>query len=150
MTTIQNEVLTAIGSNPIVLEYHYAVEEGETLPVAAAGFRLNDLVPDGGTLSGLSLSEDVDNGDLSALTTGDLTYTPDPGFVGVDSFKYTAVDAGGKTTGPVTVWIGIYSTNIPIAQGDTVSTAEDAPVTSGVLENDIDPNDDPLSIASFG
>jgi hypothetical protein len=136
---------------PIGLEDVYAVASGTTLDVSASeGFLSNDVDPDGGAVTGQALVDDVDNGDLLALTSGAFTYTPDPGFTGVDSFMYTAVDENGNSTGPVTVWLGVFNAMAPVANDDMATTDEDVAVTIDVLANDTDPNSDPLSIDSFG
>ncbi len=81
---------------------------------------------------------------------GILTYTPDAGFTGEDSFTYTLGDGrGGSATGMVTVTVTRPNT-APGAGTDLVGTAFETPVTVDVLANDSDPDGDPLQIESLG
>ncbi len=100
-------------------------------PISLSGF----TQPGHGTL--------VDNGD------GTLTYTPAGGFLGSDSFTYTASDGADSSQGTVTVEVADPSSAPPVAQDDPVSTNEDTPVVINVLANDSDPDGDPLSLQSF-
>jgi hypothetical protein len=70
---------------------------------------------------------------------GQLIYTPNPNFHGLDSFTYLAIDSGDASvlgTAQVTV---LPMNDAPVAVNDTVGTAEDTAVTTGnVLANDTD------------
>ncbi|MXP41917.1 tandem-95 repeat protein [Altererythrobacter soli] len=77
---------------------------------------------------------------------GTITYTPDPGYVGPDSYTYTVTSGGGTETTTVTVEV----TNEPPAPlPETETTAEDTPLSGNVLENDVDPNGHPLAVTAF-
>ena len=85
----------------------------------------------------------VDNGD------GTLTYTPDAGYFGSDSFTYTITDGQGETD-TATVTMTVTSTNqAPAAVDDVAETDEDSPVVISPLANDTDPDEDSLDIDSF-
>ena len=75
-----------------------------------------------------------------------LTYTPDPGFSGQDWIVFT-VTAGGITSAPATV--GFFVDGPPVGVADTYSFAEDSgtftQLAPGVLANDSDPQNDPLT-----
>jgi hypothetical protein len=75
-----------------------------------------------------------------------LTYTPNSGYVGSDSFTYTITDTvGQKSSATVTVNV----TNIaPIAENDVMSTMQSQTVTVDVLANDISKGGHQLTIAS--
>ncbi|TKJ38874.1 MAG: hypothetical protein CEE38_04035 [Planctomycetes bacterium B3_Pla] len=78
---------------------------------------------------------------------GNYTYTPDEGYVGDDTFTYTATD-GEFTSEPITVTITM--TNTPPALGDDVlAIAYDATVVIDVLVNDSDPDNDLFTIVGF-
>ena len=63
----------------------------------------NDTDPEGDLLSVISVS-DGSNGSVTNNGDGTVTYTPDPGFTGPDSFTYTVSDGnGGTDTATVTV-----------------------------------------------
>ena len=66
----------------------------------------NDLDPDGNPLTILAISQGSD-GAVADNMDGTLTYTPDVGFVGTDSFTYSITDAnGGTDSATVTVYVG--------------------------------------------
>ncbi|NQT11614.1 MAG: tandem-95 repeat protein, partial [Planctomycetes bacterium] len=90
---------------PLAVDDEYEVNEGETLAVAAPGTLGNDVyelnsVPD------VSRDTDPTHGQLTLNTDGSFTYTPEPGFVGVDTFTYTADD------GQFTSNVGTVSINV--------------------------------------
>lgn len=70
------------------------------------GFMANDSDPNGDPLSYRIVSS-VSNGVLQTYLGGAFTYTPNPGFVGIDSFVYQLY-AGGTAggTGTVTLAVG--------------------------------------------
>ena len=75
---------------------------------------------------------------------GSFTYTPDAGYTGTDSFKYTAFD-GEADSIPVTVTISVGVNIPPMANDDFLSTDVDTPLTivrEDVLGNDSDPDGD--------
>jgi uncharacterized repeat protein (TIGR01451 family) len=81
----------------------------------------NDSDPDGDTLTVASVTQGTHG---SVTNNGDdVTYTPDPGFSGADSFTYTVSDGnGGTDTATVTVTITMTTARINV-QIDTGPTA---------------------------
>ena len=88
------------------------------------------------------------NGTVRINPDGTLTYTPNDGFEGEDTITYTIDDGnGGTDTGIVTVSVG--DGNLPPdAVNDTASTTPATAVVIPVLANDIDPEDDPLTVTA--
>ncbi|GBD44959.1 hypothetical protein HRbin40_02455 [bacterium HR40] len=79
-----------------------------------------------------------------------LTYTPAPGFVGVDSFTYTVRDAGGATA-TATVTISVLAPNAPpVARDDEAASSDGSSIDIPVLANDGDPDGDPLQLLAIG
>jgi hypothetical protein len=81
----------------------------------------------------------------------DVTYTPDAGFIGTDSFTYVATDGTDlSNSATVTVTVNeVVGNTPPTANDDVASTDQDQPVTIDVLANDTDPDaGDTLSVAS--
>jgi large repetitive protein len=80
-------------------------------------------------------------------TEGGITYTPNTGFTGTDSFTYTVSD--GILSDVATVTIEVTRVNSsPVAADDAYTVAEDAVLTidaPGVLGNDSDPDGDALT-----
>ncbi len=87
-------------------------------------------------------------GSASLEPDGSVTYTPKAGFQGFDTFYYVAEDPDGAVTLGVAGVRVIYVNFAPIAEDDFASAALDE-VRIDVLANDMDPEDDMLSIESF-
>ncbi|MGH9909757.1 MAG: Ig-like domain-containing protein, partial [Nitrososphaerales archaeon] len=78
----------------------------------------------------------------------DLTYTPNTGFTGTNTFTYTISDGhGGNDTATVTVLV-TAANNPPIAVNDSVLTKVNNAVAIDVLVNDTDSDGDTLTISS--
>ena len=74
-----------------------------------------------------------------------IIYTPTERYIGLDSFVYILCDDGNPILcDSATVTIEIFN-DAPVAVDDYIVTQEGNPITSSVLLNDFDPNDDPLS-----
>lgn len=79
------------------------------------------------------------NGSASVNGSGTITYSPDANFFGSDSFSYQVQDNEGETSNSATVSISVTSVNdVPVANADAASTAEDTAVSINVLSNDTD------------
>ncbi|AOY81600.1 Ig-like domain-containing protein [Moorena producens JHB] len=88
-----------------------------------------------------------DNGTPDDVTDDFITYTPNPGYNGSDSFAYRLND-GVTFPGTAVVNLEVTSVNeIPEALDDTATTSEDTTVTIDVLDNDSDRDGDPLTLA---
>ena len=110
--------------------------------------RVNDTDPNNDALMIVSKTDGA-NGVVAILSGGtQLSYTPDAGFFGTDSFTYGIEDPSGLSA-TATVAVTIASTNqAPVAANDTVSTDEDVAVTIDPRTNDSDPDSDPLTITA--
>lgn len=114
----------------------------------------------------LSNDYDVDQGDSFAVTSvgtpshgtavieldGTVTYTPDAGYVGADSFTYEITDANGGTSS-ATVNVQVQGSNAPNAQNDQVSTDEDSALSGNVFADngngaDTDPEGDDFDVTA--
>ena len=70
----------------------------------------------------------------SATVSGDnISYTPDSGFAGNDSFTYTITDSNGDQA---TATVSVFVDALAVASGDAVDTRRDTAVTVDVLAND--------------
>jgi len=138
-------VAVAAVNDPPVAEDDVVIT-GEDAPVTILVLP-NDSDPDSDVLSVESTSQPHHGTVISNGTS--IIYTPDPNYVGMDSFTYTISDGKGETSTAV-VSIEVLPVNDPpIAQDDSQTTQEDTPVTVLVLSNDSDPDDDPLRIESI-
>jgi len=108
----------------------------------------NDSDPNGDALTVSVATPPV--GGTAQVTTGGILYTPNPGFLGPESFTYVASD-GVLTSAPATVTINFAMVSQPpTAVDDTAFTSVDTPVLIDVLANDTDPDNvaADLSVAS--
>jgi Ca2+-binding RTX toxin-like protein len=109
----------------------------------------NDWDPDGDPIRVVSIGA-ATHGSVILQAGGRLLYTPRADFHGVDTFTYRiADDKFGKSTGTVTVTVTPQS-DPPIARADSISAAAGRPFTIQPLENDRDPDGDPISLATVG
>lgn len=74
--------------------------------------------------------------------SGAITYTPNPGFAGLDSFTYTVQDTLGAVSNVavVRVGVGVSANPPPVALNDSISTLRNTAVSISVLANDSDAN----------
>jgi uncharacterized repeat protein (TIGR01451 family) len=107
----------------------------------------NDSDPDGDALH-VSGTATPAHGDAVVNVDNTITYTPDLGYKGTDTFAYTVEDArGGTHTGTLSVTVANAA---PIAVADADSVAANTPATVSVLPNDTDPNGDGFSLTGVG
>ena len=107
----------------------------------------NDTDPNDDTLAPV-IADRPSHGAVEVNDNSTITYTPDDGFKGVDTFTYSASD-GDLASNLATVTITVANA-APVAVDDTASTDTNQEVGIGVLANDTDPNPtDVLGIDSF-
>jgi hypothetical protein len=123
------------------------------LSIAAPGFLANDVDLDGEAITAVSIQDNVDHGTLAAFADGSFTYTPDPGFAGIDSFAYRMRDASNNFSGPILVTIEVFPAgNTPVGSPDHYMVPTDKTLSMaapGFLANDIDLNGEPLTAVSI-
>ena len=106
---------------------------GTVIDVAA-----NDTAVAGLDTATVTITNAPDNGGLSAIAGGTVTYTAGSGFLGVDTFQYTIADDNGTVSNIATVSVTVFGlNNAPEAVAETVDTNEDTDVVVDVLINDI-------------
>ena len=112
--------------------------------IIQSGVLLNDHDPEDDPLTA-ALVQDVEHGTLLLSGDGTFSYTPDPGFIGNDTFTYRAND--GQFDSEIATVV-IKSNASPETFDDAFSIAEDTTLEidalSGVLANDADANYDEL------
>jgi len=107
----------------------------------------NDFDIDANTLNITGFTQ-ASNGTV-VLEGNSLRYTPNENFHGTDSFTYTIVDGlEGTSTATVTIIINTMN-DIPEAIDDTATIDEDNTILIDVLANDLDNDNDTLSIIEF-
>lgn len=104
-------VVSNVNDAPVATADAYAMDQDTVLNIAAPGVLGNDSDVDGDSLTAI-LGTNVTNGSLTLNPDGSFTYTPNPGFAGIDSFTYTAHD-GTTGSSSVTVTITVADTQPP-------------------------------------
>jgi VCBS repeat-containing protein len=140
----RREVLT--GLPPAVMNDAFSVNPDQILNVDAPGILANDTDAEGDFMSAVLFSG-PQHGTLSLDTAGSFSYTPDAGYVGIDSFIYRA-DDGTSLSGLAAVTIRVETNDSPVAADDTFNMSEGTVLSigsPGVLTNDSDANGDALS-----
>jgi VCBS repeat-containing protein len=137
--------ITVINSVPVAADDNYNTARNGQLTVGAPGVLSNDSDADGDSLNAVK-DTDPPNGTVTLNADGSFTYTPDTGFVGIDTFTYHAND-GTANSNIATVNITVTN-DAPIATDDSYVTDKNIALNvpaPGVLGNDSDPNGDPLT-----
>ncbi|HEY3282266.1 MAG TPA: Ig-like domain-containing protein [Armatimonadota bacterium] len=136
--------IAPVNDPPVAAADSASVLEGQSVSIDVLA---NDTDPEGDPLTA-ALAAAPSHGTATAAVGGSFSYTPAPGYHGVDTFTYTASDGhGGTATGTVTVTVYLPN-RPPAAQDDTGSTTTGTPVTLPILANDTDPDGDVLSLVS--
>ncbi|MCS6839199.1 MAG: Ig-like domain-containing protein [Roseiflexus sp.] len=124
----------------------YFTRPGQTLRVAAPGVRANDSDGDGDPIQ-VTLTSRPLSGTLTFNSDGSFIYVPNEGFIGADSFTYTASD-GRLSAPPTTVIIRVAPNQPPTAQPSGWTTTNRQTLTvpaPGVLTGASDPDGDTLT-----
>ena len=150
--TLQSNVATvtitisAVNDAPVANDDNASVAEDSG--VTAIDVLANDDDADGDALSITAVTQATNGAVVVAADGKSLSYAPNAGFVGPDSFTYTITDGhGGSDSATVTVTV----TNVndaPVAVSDSYATDEDTRLTvaaPGVLANDTDADGPALS-----
>ncbi|MFC0781276.1 Ig-like domain-containing protein, partial [Flavobacterium sp. HJSW_4] len=141
--------VTAVNDAPVAEKDGYSVNEGETLTVITLdGVLSNDSDIDGDSLTSIVVTG-PSHGTLTLNLDGSFTYIHDGSETTKDSFTYKAND-GNLDSNIATVTITINPVNdLPVANDDPYTVAEDNSVTLTPLSNDTDAEGDALSIVSI-
>ena len=142
-----NEVVPP-NTTPQAVNDEYQTDEDETLTRAAPGVLENDTDDEGDALTAEIVTQ-PENGTVTLNSNGSFTYEPNTGYSGSDSFTYIAND-GNDNSNEATVNITVNPVNsAPVAVDDTYNVDQGAVLDKpapGVLENDIDDEDDVLTV----
>lgn len=112
--TIHSAPVTAIwtqtGSPPVAADNTFFTHVNTTATVAAPGVLINASDPDPAHVPLLTATKvsDPSHGTLTLNPDGSFVYVPAAGFVGLDTFQYTASDPG-ETSNVATVTINVFS-----------------------------------------
>ncbi|OQX24420.1 MAG: hypothetical protein BWK80_20885, partial [Desulfobacteraceae bacterium IS3] len=139
---------TAIVSVTVSTDIPRAADDKDSTPAGTpvtVDVLNNDRAPAGGLLHISNVTQPA-NGKVVANADGTVTYTPNQGFSGSDTFTYTVCDENDRCD-MASVTVTVRNTP-PNAVNDRTSTSVDTPVSISVLDNDNDPDKDPMQIVS--
>ena len=133
--------IAQVNFEPIALDDNYTITQGQVLD---ANVGSNDDMNNGGSGT-YTLSTNASNGTCVLNTDGTFTYTPNPGFYGMDGFIYTVCnEAGFCSDANVTITV-IELNTIPVAENDEFTMPEDGFLAGSVAVNDSDQDGDLLT-----
>ncbi|MGH2377625.1 MAG: Ig-like domain-containing protein [Candidatus Limnocylindria bacterium] len=135
---------TECNEPPVAQDDSAVTEEGRAVTIDVLA---NDSDPDGDELTVSTVSDPAD-GTTTINSDNTVTYTPDAGFVGTETFTYTAFDGEWEDTATVTVTVEERPNTAPVANDDTVTTARNTEIVIDVLANDHDADGDPLDVTA--
>ena len=87
---------------PMAMDDEFYVDPGEVYRGDVSG---NDADPDGDPLV-YTLLQNVASGNVKLSASGSFTYSPLPGFIGIDTFRYQVSDGAQSDTATVTLDVG--------------------------------------------
>jgi MYXO-CTERM domain-containing protein len=133
----------ALNSAPVAADDSASVDEDDSVTIDVLA---NDTDVDADSLVVSSVGTPA-NG--TTTNNGvDVTYTPDTGYTGSDSFLYVVEDGnGGWDSATVSVTVNAVNA-APVANDDSDSVDEDSSVTIDVLANDTDTDGDAVTVSS--
>ena len=117
----------------------FPVAQGDTLVATEAQILANDTDADGDPLSVASLDpNDFDHGTASIAPDGSLHYTPDPGFLGVDTATYRASDGLSQSMAATISVVVAYPPNQVVDDEFTMDQGTSLDIApQSVLDNDV-------------
>jgi VCBS repeat-containing protein len=130
-------IIRKYGDAALAVADTYTVAEEGVLNVGAPGVLSNDFYFNPASLTAIKVS-DPTHGTLTLNADGSFIYTPTANYNGPDSFTYKAY-SGSADSNIATVSITIIAVNdAPVAQDQTVTTAEDTAATITLVATDVD------------
>ncbi|MGE7825096.1 Ig-like domain-containing protein [Paenibacillus sp. NPDC093718] len=139
-TRKSNDVKVNVNRPPITPDYEETTWKNTTVTGSVYGVDAN-----GDSLT-FTKGTDPGNGTVTVNPDGTWTYTPDPDFVGEDTFTVIVSDGkGGTSTSTVKVNVNEPPNQPPVTENYDVTTEKDASVTGSVYGTD--PDGDTLTYA---
>ncbi|HVF76406.1 MAG TPA: Ig-like domain-containing protein [Acidimicrobiales bacterium] len=136
--------VTCVNDAPVAVDDTASTPEDTPIDINVTG---NDTDADTGDTLGVASAGVAGNGGTHSPAPATVRYSPNPGFCGTDVFEYVVSDGDASDTGLVTVTVTCVNDG-PNANDDAASTHEDTAVVVKVLENDVDPEGDALTVTA--
>ena len=131
--TIFITVVAALNIPPVVANDYYNVQENASV---SDNFLLNDNDPDGTLIVGLPPLQGPSNGVFIANALGIFTYTPNIGFVGLDTVIINVCDNSNACAFDTLFFNVTPLSTLPIVNNDFLIVNEDASANGNILFND--------------
>jgi hypothetical protein len=139
--------VTAVNDAPIAKADSFPAGFETPLPIAQTTLLANDTDVEASPLSVTNVTAGTHG--VVTMSGTDVVFTPEAGYTGTATFKYTVSDGGATGEGAVTITIG--DDMAPVAVDDTAITNEDIVLTladSVLLANDTDAEGHTLAITA--
>ncbi|WP_312907586.1 right-handed parallel beta-helix repeat-containing protein [Natronosalvus caseinilyticus] len=135
---------------PIAVSDHFITTMDEPLQVVAPGIVANDHHPDGSSVSVSQVGSPA-HGTVFHEPDGEVSYGPDQGFTGTDTFTYRIEDEDGELSNWATVTVEVLPDpdRPPYAAADHYTILEGETLEAAVLENGYDADGDELVVADY-
>jgi outer membrane protein OmpA-like peptidoglycan-associated protein len=145
---VETESKTTLGDVVVLNQAPQAGDDGLTILRNSSAILIdvlnNDTDGEGDTLTVIDVMQ-PSNGTVVNNGTS-LTYTPNNGFIGIDTFEYTIDDGqGDQATAQVTITV---ENNLPTAVNDAVLATGSQPLIIDVINNDTDSDGSILTVES--
>jgi hypothetical protein len=137
--------IASVNDAPVAVDDVRTSPEDAAFAIAGSALATNDTDVDGDSLA-VGSATNATNGTVS-ISGSTVTFTPTANYNGPASFDYTISDGTASDSGTVNLTITAVN-DAPEAFDDAVTTAEDVPVGIRVFLNDLDIDNDPLSVGT--
>jgi hypothetical protein len=127
----------------------FTVVSGETLHFDEPALTVNDTDADGDSIEFAGLRNRTAHGSLTWHADGSFDYVSDPGYVGVDTFRYQITDGESISYGNVTIQVEAPNQAPTPGNDDVGDVSQGQTATGNVLANDGDPENDDLTVDAF-
>jgi len=139
-------VADAVVADPVITAPDTASTPEDTTTTPAINVLANDntgAVPDA---TSVQIAAQPTNGIAVVEATGEITYTPNADFNGLDSFSYTVRNSTGDISNATAVTVDVTSENdAPVSVDDNYSITVSTVLNGNVLDNDTDVDMDLLT-----
>ncbi|MEP3677061.1 MAG: cadherin-like domain-containing protein [Sulfitobacter sp.] len=133
--------VTPVNDAPVAVDDVAETDEDTPVVIDVLG---NDVDPDGDLLTVTEATSP--DGEVVINDDGTLEFTPTADFNGPTTITYTITDEDGvEDTATVDVTVNPVN-DAPVTEDDTAETNAGEPMTIAVLDNDSDPDGDPLTV----
>lgn len=146
---MDSAAVTMGNAAPAASDDAYRTLEDTRLTIAAPGVLGNDSDPNRDILTAVKTGDPA-GGVLTLNVDGSFVYTPALNLNGAITFTYQANDGRANSNTAAVTLIITPVNDAPAAGDDAASTLKNKPVVVRVLDNDTDPEDEPLSVAAVG